>query len=51
MAVTTGNSTENRTQTLGTLSSLTFPDTIYNLPHINVSMENDLFQLDMLDTW
>jgi hypothetical protein len=51
MAVTTGNSTENRTQTLGTLSSLTFPDVIYNLPHINVSMGNDLFQLDMLDTW
>jgi hypothetical protein len=50
MAVTTGNSTENKTQTLGTLRSLTFSDIIYNLPHINVSMGNYLFQLDMLAT-
>jgi hypothetical protein len=51
MAVTAGNSTENRTQTLGTFISLTFLDIIYNLPHISVSVGNDLFQLDRLDTW
>lgn len=50
MEVTIGKSTENRTQTLGMLSSLTFPDKIYNSPHITVSVGNDLFQLDMLDT-
>jgi len=51
MAVTAGNSIENRPQTLGTLSSLTYTDIIYNLPHISVRVGNDLFQLDMLDTW
>jgi hypothetical protein len=47
MEVTTGKSTENRTQTLG---SLTFPDKRYNSPHITVSVGNDLFKLDMIDT-